>query len=150
MSINVKKQLVVNMDMLTKMMEMQEKLNTNVIEKKQMQHYNPDSMNVHYKSGYSATLTEELNRRNWVDRLASALQAEVCETREAATQNVKWWKDKTKDMDGLKEEIIDCFHFLMSMALASGMNADEVFTRYVEKNKQNFERKDWDVNKETK
>jgi len=127
------------MDLLTKMMEMQEFLNSNVIKKLGMRHYK---------------ITDEVNdplhlhKREWVDKFASALLAEVCETREAATQNVKWWKNKTKDMDGLKEEIIDCFHFLMSMALASGMDAQEVYRRYVEKNKENLTRPDWDVNKE--
>lgn len=123
--------------MLKQMLEMQEFLNTNVINK-----MDPEKeITLPHYAGANDKL-----RRIWVDRFASALQAEVCETREAATQEVKWWKDKTKDMPGLKEEIMDCWHFLMSMSLAAGMTADEIFERYTEKNKQNLVRKDWTVN----
>jgi dimeric dUTPase (all-alpha-NTP-PPase superfamily) len=134
------------MDKLQSMMELQEHLNSNVFKKlNHLQHYN----SIQYRNCSDTTGNEAENRRDWIDKFSSALQSEICEVREATTQNVKWWKDKTKDLDGVKEEIIDCFHFLMSMALASGMNADEVYTRYLEKNKANFTRQDWDVNKST-
>ena len=132
------------MDMLTKMMEMQEHLNTNVITKQNMLHYNP------LKRSVNVELTDQMNntcKREWADNFMSALSGEVTETREALTTRVKWWKDKTKNDSGVKEEMIDCLHFLMSGFLAMGMTADEVFKIYCDKNKENFERKDWDVNK---
>jgi len=53
----------------------------------------------------------------------------------------KWWKNKKpRDPDYLKDEIVDMLHFLVSMALRSGMDADEIYARYMAKNKENFDR----------
>lgn len=138
------------MDKLTKMMEMQEHLNTNVINKLEMEHYLPPSLKEGESISTMMTSDEYDNhirlKREWADNFMSALQAEVVETREALTQRVKWWKDKTKTDEGVKEEIIDCWHFLMSASLAMGMTADEIFQIYCKKNEANFTRKDWDVN----
>lgn len=125
---------------LTKMIKMQGILNDNVIQKLNMLHYNPTKVE-------DAPALIDKNRREWTDNYMSALQAEVGETREALTTRVKWWKDKTKDDNGVKEEIIDCWHFLLSASLAMGMDAKEIYDRYCEKNKQNFTREDWGVNK---
>lgn len=130
------------MDMLTRMMEMQEMLNTNVIVRKNMAHYNSA------KSQFESSDSDEDLKRAWADNFMSALQAEVCEVREALTQRVKWWKLKIKDDNGVKEEMIDCLHFLMSGFLAMGMTAEDVYNIYCEKNKENFTRKDWTVNQE--
>lgn len=136
-------------DFLTEMMRMQEVLNTNVIDKLGLLHYNPDKAKaeaIPFHKLSDQSLLIEHNKRAWADRFASALTAEVCETREALTQDVKWWKDKRKDDNGVKEEMIDQLHFLMSQFLSMGMTAQEVFDIYCEKNKANFERKDWSVN----
>lgn len=125
---------------------MQEELNTNVIIKKDMVHYNADPGEVVADFTETQAQAHERIQRRWADRFMSALQSEVCETREALTQDVKWWKDKTKPLPGVKEEMIDCLHFLMSGFLAVGMTAEEVYKIYCDKNKENFVRKDWDVN----
>ena len=38
------------------------------------------------------------------------------------------------------EEIVDILHFFVSMALRSGMDAQELFDRYTAKNQENFDR----------
>lgn len=123
---------------LTKMMEMQSKLNDNVITKLGMSHYDQSKQISHIS---------DQDKRTWCDNFMSALLAEVVEIREALTSRVCWWKSKTKSDAGVKEEMVDALHFLMSGFLSMGMTAKEVFEIYQEKNKQNFERKDWDVNK---
>lgn len=133
------------MDMLEHMMLMQERLNQNV--KKKMPELKDHFYDEPIPKGLRKLIPEDDHRRHWIDRFASALIAEVVETREAAHPYQKWWRNKTKDMDGVKEEIVDCFHFLMSMALASGMDASELHRRYLEKNKNNLVRQDWDINK---
>lgn len=136
---------------LTKMIKMQGILNDNVIQKLNMLHYNPtkveDPKLIPFHKVEDAPALIDKNRREWTDNYMSALQAEVSETREALTTRVKWWKNKTKDDNGVKEEIIDCWHFLLSASLAMGMDAKDIYARYCEKNKQNFTREDWDVNK---
>ena len=42
--------------------------------------------------------------------------------------------------DYTKEEIVDMLHFLVSMALRSGMDAEEMYQRYLAKNQENFDR----------
>ena len=38
------------------------------------------------------------------------------------------------------DEMVDSFHFFMNVLIASGMDADELFQRYLDKNKINIER----------
>ena len=53
----------------------------------------------------------------------------------------KWWKNQKEiDADYLKEEVVDIFHFFVSMCLRLGMDADELFERYLTKNRENFDR----------
>ena len=42
----------------------------------------------------------------------------------------------------LIDEVVDLFHFLISMAQVLGMSADDVFNAYVKKNEVNFKRQD--------
>ena len=39
-------------------------------------------------------------------------------------------------------EVVDLFHFLISLAQTLGMSADDVFTAYQKKNEVNFQRQD--------
>ena len=40
----------------------------------------------------------------------------------------------------VKEELVDILHFFISMCHKTGMDADELYARYMEKNKENFAR----------
>lgn len=59
------------------------------------------------------------------------------------TINHKEWKTQKfiPDTSKLKEEIIDITHFLISIALIWGMDAEKFFKKYLEKNKINWERR---------
>jgi len=51
-----------------------------------------------------------------------------------------WKKQQLFNKEKYKEELIDCWHFLINLSLASGMNAEEVKERFMKKNKENNER----------
>ena len=82
---------------------------------------------------------EDVTPDPWQQKLTLAMLSEMAEALEGT--DFKWWKNKkTKDPDYLKEEIVDMLHFLVSMALRAGMDAEELYARYLAKNKENFDR----------
>lgn len=55
--------------------------------------------------------------------------------------NYKWWKNpKPIDKAAINEELVDVLHFFVSMCLKSGMSANDLYTIYLSKNKENFDR----------
>ena len=53
-----------------------------------------------------------------------------------------WKKQQTFNQENFKEELVDVAHFMINLILASGMTAEEFFTRYINKNKVNHKRKE--------
>ena len=45
-------------------------------------------------------------------------------------------------MQNARVEVVDLFHFLVSLAQALGMTAEDVYDAYVKKNKVNHERQE--------
>jgi dimeric dUTPase (all-alpha-NTP-PPase superfamily) len=55
----------------------------------------------------------------------------------------KWWAKYQKfDEQNARVEVVDLFHFLISLAQTLGMSAEDVFQAYVKKNQVNFQRQD--------
>ena len=55
----------------------------------------------------------------------------------------KWWaKYQEFDKQNAKVEIVDLFHFLISLAQVMGMTAEDVYEAYLKKNKVNHNRQD--------
>ena len=82
---------------------------------------------------------ESITPDEWHQKLTLALLSEMAEALDGT--DWKWWKNKKpKDPDYLKDEIVDMLHFLVSMALRAGMSADEIYERYLAKNKENLNR----------
>ena len=55
----------------------------------------------------------------------------------------KWWAKYQKfDQQNARVEVVDLFHFLISLAQVLGMSADDVFNAYVKKNQVNFQRQE--------
>jgi dimeric dUTPase (all-alpha-NTP-PPase superfamily) len=55
----------------------------------------------------------------------------------------KWWAKYQKfDEQNARVEVVDLFHFLISLAQVLGMSADDVYRAYVKKNQVNFQRQD--------
>ena len=55
----------------------------------------------------------------------------------------KHWKQPVPiDYEKLKNEIVDQWHFLINITIFSGMDVNELFNRFMEKNKENNQRQE--------
>jgi len=82
---------------------------------------------------------ENISNDEWQQKYTLAMLSELAETLDGT--NFKWWKNpKPRDEDYLREEIVDMLHFLVSMALKSGMDAQMLYDIYMKKNAENFSR----------
>ena len=81
----------------------------------------------------------DFTTEEWMQKEVLAMLSELSEVLDEV--NFKWWKNKKPlDTDALRGELVDIQHFFVSMCIRSGMDADELFARYIEKNKENFDR----------
>jgi dimeric dUTPase (all-alpha-NTP-PPase superfamily) len=77
----------------------------------------------------------------WTQRLAIAMQQELAELVDCVPW--KWWSNyQSYDQQNARVEIIDLFHFLISLAQLHGMSAEDVFNAYKAKHRINHERQD--------
>ena len=75
----------------------------------------------------------------WIQKEVLAMLSELSEVLDEV--NFKWWKNpRPVDDAALKGELVDVLHFFVSMCLKSGMSAEELYTLYRDKNKENFDR----------
>ena len=75
----------------------------------------------------------------WIQMQTLATISELAELLDEV--NFKWWKNpKPIDQEALREELVDLLHFFVSMCLTAGMDAGELYERYLAKNKENFDR----------
>ena len=82
---------------------------------------------------------EGISDTEWIQRQTLAMLSEMAELLNEV--NFKWWKNpKQIDQAAINEELVDIFHFFVSMCLRAGMNAEEMYDIYMEKNKENFNR----------
>ena len=80
-------------------------------------------------------------RAAWVLNHARALGQELAELVDSVPW--KWWAGYQRfDKQNVKVEIVDIFHFLISLAQTVGLTADDVFRAYMKKNEVNFARQD--------
>ena len=85
-------------------------------------------------------LTEE-EQTKWVLNYCRAMAQEMAELTDSVPW--KWWAKYQKfDQQNARVEVVDLFHFLISLAQVLGMSADDVYRFYLEKNKVNFQRQD--------
>ena len=86
----------------------------------------------------TSALTEE-EKAKWVLNYARAMNQEIAELVDSVPW--KWWaKYQTFDQQNARVEVVDLFHFLISLAQVLGMTAEDVFQAYVKKNVVNHER----------
>ena len=85
-------------------------------------------------------LTEE-EKTKWVLNYTRAMQQEIAELIDSVPW--KWWaKYQEFDEQNAKVEIVDLFHFLISLAQVMGMTPDDVYNAYVKKNQVNHNRQE--------
>ena len=106
------------MDKLDEIFEMQAKLNDDIVTTRGLPEY---------------------DMQTWMQKLTLATLSELSEL--IAEVNFKWWKNpKPVNENNVKEELVDILHFFVSMCLNAGMSAEELYSRYIEKNQENFDR----------
>lgn len=80
-----------------------------------------------------------ISREEWIQKETLAMMDELSELLNEV--NYKWWKNpKPIDEEAVKGELVDVLHFFTSMCLKMGMDGEELHRRYLEKNKENFDR----------
>ena len=91
--------------------------------------------------GVRTTGMSEEEQTKWLLNYTRAMTQELAELTDSVPW--KWWAKYQKfDVQNAKVEVVDLFHFLISMAQVLGMSADDVFNAYVKKNEVNFKRQD--------
>src|SRR6266853_2479297 len=84
-----------------------------------------------------AMMDEE--KTKWVLNYCRAMSQEIAELTDSVPW--KWWAKYQKfDEQNARVEVVDLFHFLISLAQVLGMSADDVFNAYLKKNEVNFRR----------
>ena len=80
-------------------------------------------------------------KAKWVLNYTRAMQQEMAELIDSVPW--KWWaKYQEFDEQNAKVEVVDLFHFLISLAQVLGMTPEDVYEAYVKKNQVNHNRQD--------
>lgn len=83
----------------------------------------------------------EAEKTQWVLNYCRAMSQELAELTDSVPW--KWWAKYQKfDEQNARVEVVDLFHFLISLAQVLGMSADDVFQAYVKKNEVNLRRQE--------
>jgi len=84
---------------------------------------------------------DETERTKWVLNYCRAMNQELAELTDSVPW--KWWAKYQKyDEQNARVEVVDLFHFLISLAQVLGMSADDVFQAYLKKNQVNLQRQE--------
>lgn len=87
-----------------------------------------------------STMSEK-EQTHWILNYCRAMSQELAELTDSVPW--KWWaKYQTFDKQNARVEVVDLFHFLISLAEVLGMSAEDVFRIYTEKNKVNHQRQE--------
>jgi len=88
--------------------------------------------------------TDEMDdeaRQEWILNYCRAMSQEIAELTDSVPW--KWWAKYQKfDKQNARVEIIDLFHFLVSLAQVAGMSAQDVFDAYTRKHAVNIARQE--------
>lgn len=88
------------------------------------------------------------DRQQYVNQMCLALHEEAVEImRETCYKNPDfvlfgWKKGQEENTENFKKEIADILHFVLNLAIISGMDSQELFEIYAGKNQENHERKE--------
>ncbi len=84
---------------------------------------------------------DEADQVKWVLNYSRALSQEIAELTDSVPW--KWWAKYQKfDKQNAQVEVVDLFHFVISLAQTLGMSAEDVFDKYMKKNQVNNQRQD--------
>ncbi|MCC7519683.1 MAG: dUTPase [Verrucomicrobiae bacterium] len=81
----------------------------------------------------------QAEKTKWILNYTRAMTQELAELTDSVPW--KWWAKYQKfDEQNARVEVVDLFHFLISLAQVLGMDADDVYAAYAKKNKVNRQR----------
>lgn len=81
------------------------------------------------------------DRAKWILNYVRAMQQELAELTDSVPW--KWWANyQAFDKQNAKVEIVDLFHFLVSLAQVMGMSAEDIHEAYLKKNQVNHDRQE--------
>ena len=91
--------------------------------------------------GVSLPPPSEEEKAKWILNYTRAMQQEMSELIDSVPW--KWWAKYQKfDEQNARVEVVDLFHFVISLAQTLGMSAEDVFEAYVKKNQVNLQRQE--------
>lgn len=91
--------------------------------------------------GVSLPPPTDEEKAKWILNYTRAMQQETAELIDSVPW--KWWAKYQKfDEQNAKVEVVDLFHFLVSLAQTLGMTADDVYQAYLKKNQVNHARQE--------
>jgi len=97
--------------------------------------------NLNQRIGVDTTKLDEEGQIKWTLNYTRAMSQELSELIDSVPW--KWWAKYQKfDIQNAKIEVVDLFHFLVSLAQTLGMSAEDVHQIYTKKNKVNHQRQD--------
>lgn len=89
--------------------------------------------------GVDTDTMDENAQIEWVLNYTRAMSQELAELTDSVPW--KWWaKYQTFDQQNARVEVVDLFHFLISLAQTLGMTAQDVYDLYMKKNELNWKR----------
>jgi dimeric dUTPase (all-alpha-NTP-PPase superfamily) len=101
----------------------------------------PMQAELNRRIGVDTTALPEDEQPKWVLNYCRAMSQETAELIDSVPW--KWWaKYQTYDKQNARIEVVDLFHFLISLAQVVGLSAQDVHDLYMKKNKLNFQRQD--------
>jgi len=81
------------------------------------------------------------DKEKWILNYTRAMQQEISELVDSVPW--KWWAKYQKfDEQNARVEVVDLFHFLVSLAQTLGMSAEDVFQAYAKKHQVNLQRQE--------
>ncbi|HEY3376685.1 MAG TPA: dUTPase [Armatimonadota bacterium] len=91
--------------------------------------------------GVDVRAMSDEDRVQWVLNYCRAMNQEIAELTDSVPW--KWWaKYQTFDQQNCRVEVVDLFHFLISLAQVLGMSAEDVFDAYTKKHAVNVQRQE--------
>ena len=91
--------------------------------------------------GVNTDAMSDEEQTKWVLNYVRAMQQELAELTDSVPW--KWWaKYQDFDKQNARVEVVDLFHFLISLGQVLGMTADDVHQAYIKKNQVNHQRQD--------
>jgi len=91
--------------------------------------------------GVDTAALDDAGQVQWTLNYIRAMQQELAELTDSVPW--KWWaKYQQFDRQNARVEVVDLFHFLVSIAQTLGLSADDIYQAYLKKNQINHQRQD--------